>query len=195
MMSIWCRIACALRYLCLPKGSSYFSHVLLLVTRDQIILIQRHKGLTRFLIDDYHYTLSLTQFKELVSKNGHHVPCKGSKVPFVAKLLVILSNDGPDVWWPNQTGTEHYAAAQRRMQPPIGKVIKISSSLVKYYLHEDGHWHRKWLPGTRQLTQQIADFVSYDNREAVMDNDDELVGIPTPVPVIRETTVLPPRVV
>jgi len=145
------------------------------------------------IIDDYHYTLSLTQFKELVSKNGHHVPCKGSKVPFVAKLLVILSNDGPDVWWPNQTGTEHYAAAQRRMRPPIGKVIKISAPVVKYYFNdEDGHWHRKWLPGARQLTQQIADFVTYDSRETREDNADELVSIPTPVPVIRETTRFDP---
>lgn len=142
------------------------------------------------IIDDYHYTLSLTQFKELVSKNGHHVPCKGSKVPFVAKLLVILSNDSPEVWWPNQIGTEHYAAAQRRMRPPVGKVIHITADLVKYYLHEDGHWHRKWLPGVRQLTQQIADFVTYDNRETVTDNADEPVIIPSPVPVVRETTTL-----
>lgn len=140
------------------------------------------------IIDDYHYTLSLTQFKELVSKNGHHVPCKGSKVPFVAKLLVILSNDSPDVWWPNQTGTEHYEAAKRRMQPPIGKVIQISSPLVKYF-QQDGEWCRRWEPGTPQLVQQIKDFIEYDARNIRALNDDQLPHLHTPVPVIHSGPV------
>jgi len=145
------------------------------------------------IIDDYHYTLSLTQFKELVSKNGHHVPCKGSKVPFLAKLLVILSNDGPDVWWPNQTGTEHYAAAKRRMEHPIGKVIHVTARLVKFYQDSEGRTHRRWEPGTPQLVQQIKDFIEYDTRNNIADNDNELPHLHTPVPVVRETTILPSR--
>ena len=139
------------------------------------------------IIDDYHYTLSLTQFKELVSKSGHHVPCKDSKVPFVAKLLVILSNDSPDVWWPNQTGTEHYAATRRRMCHPIGKIIHIGMPIVEFY--EDSgrgrRTHRKWLPSVRHLSLDIKEFVEYDTRDNIDDNNDMVYSVHTPVPVLH----------
>jgi hypothetical protein len=70
-----CRIACALRYLCLPKGSSYFSHVLLLVTRDQIILIQRRRVSHDVSVNPYftprrREPKSIRQFFRVKSRSG-----------------------------------------------------------------------------------------------------------------------------
>jgi len=137
------------------------------------------------IIDDYHYTLSLTQFKELVSKNGHHVPCKGSKVPFLAKLVVILSNDSPDDWWPNQVATEHYRAAQRRMDPPIGMVKEINTQLVTYY-EQDGRPRRRWEQAAIDLSFEIKAFIEYDNRNVDTDNNAAMAHLHTPVPLRRE---------
>jgi len=147
------------------------------------------------IIDDYHHTLSLTQFKELTSKNGYLVPWKGSKVPFLAKLIVILSNEGPDDWWPllRERNDEHYRAAMRRMRPPIAMVKEINNQLVTYY-EQDGRHRRRWEQPAIDLVREIKAFIEYDNRTVETDNNDALNQLDTPVPILREPAPpTPPR--
>jgi len=119
-------------------------------------------------IDDFHHTISITQFKELVNQTPYRIAKKGSRAPFVADLLIILSNFDPrSEWWPNQRGTENYAAAMRRMDPPLGKVIHITCPLVKKDLVQDdtpqgSHYKITFLPGSHSIADLIRQFIDFD---------------------------------
>lgn len=72
-------------------------------------------------IDDFHSTLRWELFKELINNSEFFVPTKGGKVPFMARLFIIISNDNPDTWYNNikNFSDENRKAVERRLSPPI----------------------------------------------------------------------------
>lgn len=145
-------------------------------------------------IDDFHHTISITQFKELVNQTPYRVAKKGTRVPFVADLLIILSNFNPrSEWWPNQRGTENYAAAMRRMDPPLGKIIHVTCPLVKKEIVNDStpqgyHYKITFLPGAHALADQIRQFIEFDLSAT------EFAEVPTALRPIRSRLPRPEQV-
>ena len=86
--------------------------------------------------DEFYGWVQRSMMQRLIDRSPMSVPVKGAMVPFVAKTVVILSNQVPRRWWPNLG----LGAMFRRLTLPIGQSYSMSlpaRSLVPLEIQPD----------------------------------------------------------
>lgn len=95
-----------------------------------------YDGEETIVIDEFYGWIGRDQMQRMIDRYPLNLEVKGSSVPFLAKHIIITSNQKPADWWRIGLG-----AMERRLTQPIGLVVEITEP---------------WVPPDEQLPPLVA---------------------------------------
>lgn len=84
-----------------------------------------YDGQETVVIDEFYGWIPRDLMQRMCDRYALNVEVKGGSVPFLAKHIIITSNQRPDQWWPRLG----LGAMERRLTDPIGRVIEVSTNI------------------------------------------------------------------
>lgn len=85
-----------------------------------------YDGQETVVIDEFYGWIPRDLMQRMIDRYALNVEVKGGSVPFLAKQIIITSNQRPDQWWPRLG----LGAMERRLVDPIGKVIEVAYNIM-----------------------------------------------------------------